>query len=124
MARRVSPRRADRVRATRWASRTTRGRAASRGCPDGRRLRSGPARREGTWRSPLGEAAEIRLRAAPEAHRQVVQAADDEGLDVGECARVHQPKVAEAREKPLEADAHLGASETGAGTEVLAVTEG
>src|SRR5262245_43121278 len=65
-----------------------------------------------------------RLRAAPEAHGQVVQAADDEGLDVGECARVHQPKVAEPREEPLEADAHLGAGETGAGTEVLAVTEG
>src|SRR5262245_59853029 len=69
------------------------------------------------------KAAESRLRAAREAHGQVVQAADDEGLDVGERTRVHQPKVAEPREEPLEADARLGAGETGAGTEVLAVTE-
>src|SRR5262245_63121343 len=75
-------------------------------------------------RSPFGQSQGSRLRAAPEAHGQVVQAADDEGLDVGECARVHQPKVAEPREEPLEADARLGAGETGAGTEVLAVTEG
>src|SRR5262245_53720131 len=71
-----------------------------------------------------GKAAGPRLLAALEAHGQVVQAADDEGLDVGEGARVHQPKVAEPREEPLEADAHLGAGETGAGTEMLAVTEG
>src|SRR5262249_38119127 len=71
-----------------------------------------------------GKAAGPRLLAALEAHGQVVQAADDEGLDVGEGARVHQPKVAEPREEPLEADAHLGAGETGAGTEVLAVAEG
>ena len=43
---------------------------------------------------------------------------------VGERARVHQLKVVEPREEPLEADARLGAGETGAGTEVLAVTEG
>src|SRR5262249_22010386 len=49
---------------------------------------------------------------------------DDEGLDVGECARIHQPKVAEPREEPFEADTCLGAGETSAGTEVLAVTEG
>src|SRR5262249_57707327 len=64
------------------------------------------------------------LRAAPEAHGQVVQTADDEGLDVGECARIHQPKVAEPREEPLEADTCLGSGETSAGTEMLAVTEG
>src|SRR5262245_4947121 len=65
-----------------------------------------------------------RLRAAPEAQRQGVQAADDEGLHVGEAARVHQLEVAESREEPLDADARFGTGKAGAGAEVLAVTEG
>src|SRR5262245_11067114 len=64
------------------------------------------------------------LRAAPEAHGQVVQAADDEALDVGECVRVHQPHVVEPRQEPLEADAHLRAGEAGADAEMLAMAEG
>src|SRR5215475_1100838 len=71
-----------------------------------------------------GEAAGTRLRAAPEAHGQVVQAADDEALDVRECAGIHQPQVVEPREEPFEGDARLGAGETGADAEVLAVTKG
>src|SRR6185295_3123775 len=110
---RASPRRAGRVRATPWADPTTRRRVASHGCRDGRRPKSAPARREGAW-----------LRAASEAKGQIVQAADDEALDVGEGPRVHQPHVVEARQEPFEADAHLGTGETGADTEVLAVTEG
>src|SRR6185295_13652424 len=51
-------------------------------------------------------------------------AADDEALEVGERARVHQPQVVEPREEPFEADARLGAGETGADAEVLAVTKG
>ena len=64
------------------------------------------------------------LRAAPEAQWQVVQAADDERLHVGQRARVHELNVVEPREEPLEADARLGAGQARTGTEVLTVTEG
>src|SRR5262245_34672767 len=62
--------------------------------------------------------------ALPEADRQSVESADDEGLRVGELAGIHQPEVAQPREQPLEADARLGARQAGAGTEVLPVAEG
>src|SRR5262245_137217 len=61
------------------------------------------------------------LRAAPEAQRQLVQSADDEGRRIGEPARVDQLDLIQPREQPLEADPRLGAGETGAGTEVLSV---
>src|SRR5215468_8628492 len=64
------------------------------------------------------------LRATPEADGQTVQAANDEGFNVRQRARFQQPKVVESRQEPLDADACLGAGQTGAGTEVLAVTEG
>src|SRR5262245_53470482 len=64
------------------------------------------------------------LRAAPETQRQIMQAADDERFNVGERARVNELKVVEPSQDPLEADARLGAGETRARAEVLAVTEG
>src|SRR5215475_12297046 len=71
-----------------------------------------------------GDSRRARLRAGPEAHGKVVQAANDEALDVGECARVHQAHVVQPREEPFEADARLGARETGTDAEMLAVTKG
>src|SRR4030095_8437037 len=64
-----------------------------------------------------------RLRAAPEAQRQIVQTADQEARQVGEGARVDELDVVEPREQPLDADARLGAGEGGAGTEMRPVTE-
>src|SRR5262245_22458471 len=79
-----------------------------------------------TWSAgrDMGSLSYATLRAAPETEGQVVQAADDEALDVRQGARVHQAHVVEPREEPFEADARFGACEAGPDTEVFAVTEG